>query len=105
MRSTSDDLVDGAVLSGMADIFILSFPIVISKEVLINDSVNVGVLRRFDGRLGEARFVSLSVNGERAAELLGLVKGFLDGEGPFDPVDCGFDFFQPRESQDYIFIS
>ena len=105
MRSTSDDSVDGAVLSGTADVFILSFPIVICKEVLINDSVNVGVLRRFDGRLGEARFVSLSVNRERAAELLGLVEEFLDGEGPFDPVDYGFDFFQPRESQDYVFVS
>ena len=77
-----DDSVDGAVLSGTANVSILSFQIVIRKEVLINDSINIGVSR----------------NGERAEELLGLVKGFLDREGPFDPVDHGFDFFQPRES-------
>ena len=44
------------------------------------------------------RFVSLSVNGERAEDLLGLIEGFFDGEGSFDPVDRGIDFFQPRES-------
>ena len=48
MRSTSDDSVDGTVLSDMADVFILSFPIIICKEVLIDDGVNVGVLRGFD---------------------------------------------------------
>ena len=66
--------------------------------MLIDDSVNVGVSWGFDRRSGKARFMSLSVNGERAEELLRLVKGFLDGEGPFDPVDRGVDFFQPRES-------
>ena len=40
----------------------------------------------------------LSVDGERAEELLGLVEGSLDREGPFDPVDHWVDFFQPRES-------
>ena len=91
-------MVDGAVLSGAADVFILSFPIIICKEVLIDDNINIGVSRGFDRRSGKAGFVSLSVNGERAEELLGLVEGFLDRKGPFDPVDHGFDFFQPRES-------
>ena len=86
------------ILSGTADVFVLGFPIVIRKEVLIDDSVNVGVLWGFDGWSGKARFVSLSVNRERAEELLGLVEGFLDGKGPFDPVDRGVDFFQPWES-------
>ena len=66
--------------------------------MLIDDSVNVGVLWGFDRRSGKARFMLLSVDGERAEELLGLVEGFLDGEGPFDPIDHWVDFFQPRES-------
>ena len=82
----------------MSDVFIFGFPIVIRKEVLVNDGVNVDVSQGFDGGSGEARFVSLGVYGERAKELLRLVKGFLNGKGPFDPVDHGVDFFQPRES-------
>ena len=93
-----DDSVDGAVLSGVAYVFVLSFPVVIHKEMLINDGINIGVLWGFDRWSGKARFMSLSINGERAEELLGLVEGFLDGEGSFNPVDHGVDFFQPWES-------
>ena len=93
-----DDSVDGAVLSGTAYILVLSFPVVICKEMLIDNGVNVGVSWRFDGWSGKVRLMSLSINGEGAEELLGLVEGFLDGEGSFDPVDRGIDFFQPRES-------
>ena len=88
-----DDLVDGTVLSGIVDVFILSFPIIIHKEVLIDDGVNIGVSQGFDGWSGKAEFMSLSVNRKRAEELLGLVKGFLNREDPFDPVDRGVDFF------------
>ena len=98
MRSTLDDSVDGTVLSSMSDVLVLSFPIVIREEVLVNDGVNIGGSRRFDGGLGEVRFMSLGVNGEGTEEFLRLVKEFLNGEGPFDPIDCGVDFFQPRES-------
>ena len=79
MRSTPDDSVDGAVLSGTTDVFILGFPIVISEEVLIYNCVNVGVTWGFNGWSSEARLMPLSFNGERAEKLLGLVKGFLDG--------------------------
>ena len=85
-------------MSGAAYILVFSFPVVICKEMLINDGVNVGVLWGFDGWSGKARFMSLSINGEGAEELLGLVEGFLDGEGSFNPVDHGIDFFQPGES-------
>ena len=85
--------MDGAVLSGMTDILVLGFPIVISKEVLINNGVNVGVSWGFNKRSGEARLVLFSFSRESAEELLGLVKGFFDGEGPFDPIDQGVDFF------------
>ena len=64
MGSTSDDSVDSAVLSGAAYIFVLSFPVVVHEEVLINYSINVGVSWGFDGRSGKVRFMSLSVNGE-----------------------------------------
>ena len=66
--------------------------------MLVNDSVNVGVTRGFDGGSGEPRFMSLSINREGAEELLGLVKGFFDGEDSFNPVDRGVDFFQPGKS-------
>ena len=98
MRSTLDDSVDGAVLSGAANILVLSFPVIIHEEMLINDGVNVGVSRGFNRWSGKVRFMLSGINGEGAKELLGLVEGFLDGEGSFDPVDRGVDFFQPRES-------
>ena len=98
MRSTSDDSIDGTVLSSASDVLVLSFPIIICKEVLVNDSVDIGVLQGSDRGSGEARFVSLGVNGEGAKELLGLVEQFFDGKGSFNPVDRGVDFFQPRES-------
>ena len=98
MRSTADDSVDDAVLLGTSDVFVFGFPIVIHEEVLVNDGVNVGVSQGFDQRLGEVEFMSFSVNRVGAEELLRLVEGFLDGEGPFDPVDRGVDFFQPWES-------
>ena len=79
-----DDLVDSLVLSGTADVFILSFPIVIREEMLVSDGINIGVVQGFDGGSGEARFMLLGVNREGAEELLELVKGFFDGEGPFD---------------------
>ena len=48
VRSTLDDSVDSMVLSGMTDVFILGFPIIIHKEVLVSDCVNIGVMQRFD---------------------------------------------------------
>ena len=105
MRSTSDDPVDCPVLSGTEDIFVLHFPIIICEEMLISDGINVGVARGFDGGSNETIFMLFGVDREGAEKLLGLVKGFFDGEGPFGPVDRGVDFFQPRESEDYIFIS
>ena len=98
MRSTSDDPVYGVVLSGTSEVFVLSCPVVIHEEVLVNDGINIGVSWWFDGESGEVRFVLLGVNGEGAEELLRLIEGFIDGKGPFDPVDHGVDFFQPRES-------
>ena len=48
MGSTLDDSLDGVVLSGAIDVFVLGFPIVISKEVLIDNSVNIGVSQGFN---------------------------------------------------------
>ena len=98
VRSTSDDLVDSAVLSGTDNVFIFCFPIIVCKEVLVNDSVDVGVMQGFDRGSDEMGFVSFSVNKEGAEEFLRLVEGFFDGEGSFNTVDRGIDFFQPRES-------
>ena len=100
-----DDSVDGTVLSGMDNVFAFCFPIVVCKEVLVDDSIDVGVMRGFDRGVDETRFVSFSVSGKGTDKFLGLVEGFFDGEGPLDPIDRGIDFLQPGESQDYIFIS
>ena len=90
--------MDGTVLSGTDNVFVLHFPIVVCKEVLVNDGIDVGVTWGLYRGTYEPRFVSFSVDREGTEKFLGLVKGFFDEEGPFDPVDCGVDFFQPRES-------
>ena len=75
------------------DVLILGFPVIVGKEVLVYDGIHVGVSWGFNGGSGEARLVSLSINGEVAEEFLGLVEGLLDGEGSFDPIDHGVEFF------------
>ena len=87
--------MDGAVLSGTDNVFVFSFPIVVCKEVLVDDSVDVSVAWGFGRRADETRFVSFCVDREGTEEFLGLIKGFFDGKGPVDPVDGGVDFFQP----------
>ena len=91
-------MVDGAILPGVRDVLTLGFPVVVGKEVLIYNGVDVSVSWGFNGWSEEAGFVSLSLDGERAEKFLGLVEGFFDGEGLFDPVDQGVDLFQPRKS-------
>ena len=73
----------------MGDVLILGFPVVVGEEMLIYDGVHVGVSWGFNRGSGEVRFMLFSVNGEGAEEFLGLVEGFLDGEGSFNPVDRG----------------
>ena len=90
--------MDGAVLLGMANIFVFRFPIVICKEVLVDDGIDIDMMRGFDRGADKTGFMSFSVDREGTEKFLGLVKGFFDGEGPLDPVDRGVDFFQPRES-------
>ena len=98
MRSASDDSVNGAILPSAGDVLILSFPVVVGKEVLIYDGIHVGVSWGFNGGSGKAGFVSLGINGEGVKELLGLVERFFDQESSFGPVDRGINIFQPRES-------
>ena len=90
--------MDGMVLLSMDNILVLRFPIIIRKEVLVDDGVDVDVTQGFDGGADETGFVLFSVNREGTEKFLGLVKGFFDGEGPLSPVDRGVDFLQPRES-------
>ena len=98
MGAASDNSVDGTILPGTADIFILGLPGVVCEEVLVGDSINVDMSWGFDGRSNEVRFMSFGVDREGAEEFLGLVEGFFDGEGFLDPVNCGVKFLQPRES-------
>ena len=96
--TASDDSVDGAILLGAGDIFVLRLPVVVSEEVLVGDSVHINVSWRFDGGSDEVGFVALGVSREREEEFLRLVKGFLDGDGLIGPIDGGVDIFQPGES-------
>ena len=66
--------------------------------MLVGDSVYVNVSRGFDRGSNEVGFMAFGVGGEREEEFLGLVKGFLDGDGLVDPVNGGVDVFQPGES-------
>ena len=73
--------------------------------MLVGDSIHINVSWGFDGGSDEVGLVAFGIGGEREEELLGLVKGFFDRDGLVDPVNRGVDVFQPRESQDNIFIS
>ena len=88
--------MNGAVLSGVDNVFVFRFPIVVRKEVLVNDSVDVSVAWGFGRGAGEAEFVPFRVNREGAEEFLGLIEGFFDRKGPINPIDRGVDFFQPE---------
>ena len=65
--------VYGTVLLSTVNILVLSFPIVIHKEVLVCDSIDVHVTQEFDKGMDEARFVSFSVNGKGTEKFLELV--------------------------------
>ena len=43
MGSALNDSVNGAILLGAGDIFILSLPVVVGEEMLICDGIHVGV--------------------------------------------------------------
>ena len=86
------------MLSGTDNAFVLHFPIVVCKEVLVNNGIDIGVMWGFHRRVDETRFMLFSVDREGTEKFLGLIEGFFDGEGFLDPVDHGVDFFQPRES-------
>ena len=93
-----NDSMDGTILSGAGDVFTLRFPIIVGIEVLVGDSIYVEVLWGFDGGSDEEGFVAFGIGGEREEEFLGLVEGFLDGDGLVDPIDGGVDIFQPGKS-------
>ena len=52
--------MDGTILPGMGDIFILGFPVIVGEEVLVYNGIDVGVSRGFNSWSSEARFMSLS---------------------------------------------
>ena len=86
------------VLLGASDVFALRLPVIIDEEVLVGDSVHINVSWRSDRGSDEVGFVAFGIGGERKEEFLGLIEGFLDGDGLVDPVDRGVDIFQPGES-------
>ena len=81
------------VLFCAGDVFALRLPVVVGEEVLVSDGVHINVSWGFNGGADEMRFVAFGVGGKREEEFLGLVEGFLDGDGFIDPVDGGVDIF------------
>ena len=65
--------MDGAVLSGMNDVLIFDFPLVVSEEMLVGDGTDVGMTWGFDGGTDEVEFMSFGVNGKETGKFLGLV--------------------------------
>ena len=70
MGSASINPIDSTVLPGVADVFVLSFPVVVGEEVLVIDGIYINMSWGFNGGLSEVRFVSFGVNGEGAEESL-----------------------------------
>ena len=54
-------------------------PSIVFKESGIGDCIDMGVSRGSMGRLLEVRVVAGGVSGVGKIEVLGLVKGFIDG--------------------------
>ena len=65
MGSTSDDSVNGTVLSGAANVFALHLPVIVGEEVSVGDSVDINMSWWFDGGSGEVGFVVFGICGER----------------------------------------
>ena len=105
MGSTSDNPIDGAILFGAGDVFVLGLPIIVGEEVLVGEGVYVNMLRGFDRGSREVGLMSFGVGGEGTEQFLGLVEGFLDGDGFLSPIDRRVDVLQPRESQDHVLVS
>ena len=69
-RSASNDPIDGAILFGAGDVFILSFPIIVGEEVLVSYGVDIGMSWGFNRGSNEVGFMSLGVGRERVEEFL-----------------------------------
>ena len=69
-RSASDDPIDGTILFGAGDVFILGFPIVVGEEVSVGDGIDIGMSWGFNRGSNEVGFMSLGVGRERVEEFL-----------------------------------
>ena len=61
MGSISNNPVDSAVLSSVADVFVLGLPVVVGEEVLVGDSIDINVSWGFNRGSNEVGFVSFGV--------------------------------------------
>ena len=55
----------------------------------------MGMMRGSIGGFLEMRVVVGGVSGMGKVEVFGLVKGFVDGQGPLIPIDGWVDIFEP----------
>ena len=87
--------IHSRILLRMDDVLVLSFSFVICKEVLVSDSIDVGMTRGFDRGANKVGFMLFRVRGEGTEKFLGLVQRFLNREGFLNLVNCRVDFLKP----------
>ena len=76
----------------------LFLPSIVFEESEVSDSVDMGVSGGSIGGFFEVRVVAGGVGSVGKVEVLGLVKGFVDGQGSSVPIDGQVDVFEPGES-------
>ena len=92
------------ILLGGGDRFAFGFPIIIGDVVLVGDGVYIDMSWGFNGGSDKVGLMPFGVGVKGTEQFLGLVEGFLDGDGFLSPVDRRVDVLQPRESQDYVLV-
>ena len=98
MGSTSDDSVEGSVHISASQELGLFLPFIVFEELGVGDSIDMGVLRGSVGGFSEKRVMARGVGGVGEIEVLGQVKGFVDGRGSLVPIDGRVDVFEPGKS-------
>ena len=104
MGSTSDDSVEGLVCICMRQELGFFFPSIVFEESRISDGIDIDMLRGSVVGFPKVRVVVGGIGGMGEIEVLRLVKGLIDGQGSFVPINSWVDILEPRESQDHIFI-
>ena len=96
--SASDDLVEGVVHISACQELGFFLPFIVLEESGVGDGVDTGVSRGLIDGLLEMKVMAGGVSSVGKVEVLGLVKGFIDGQGSSVPIDGWVDVFKPGKS-------